>query len=474
MSAPIADDPLATDPGGSPPPGSWAPLRRIARLTLRPLEKFLRIQAASGIILLVATAVALIWANSPFADSYRALFHTMVGFRFGDYSFERSLEWIVNDGLMAIFFFVVGMEIRREIDHGELSELRRAALPLACAIGGMLAPAGLYLLIAHTPEAQRGWGAPMATDIAFALGILALLGNRVPAAMRVLLLALAVIDDLGAIVVIALFYSSGISLSGVAIAAIGVLIILVFKALGVRNKSAYILPGIVVWAGTYAAGVHPTIAGVIVGMMTPVTAWRGPEGFLRDAADAMARLTPRAGGLLPHELHAHLHTIEVARREAISPAESLIEGLHPWVAFGIMPIFALANAGVELGELSIEGDGLLVAAGTTVGLLLGKPLGVLLVGTIAVKTGLASLPTGLSTRHMVVLGVVAGIGFTMALFIAGLAFEEPHMLGAAKLGVMIASALAMVLGLAIGRALLPVCDPEAATTADEAEASTEL
>lgn len=474
MSAPLAEDPLASDPGGTPPPGSWAPLRRVARLTLRPLEKFLRIQAASGIILLIATAIALIWANSPWADSYRALWHLQVGIRFGDYSFERSLEWVVNDGLMAIFFFVVGMEIRREIDHGELSELRRAALPLACAIGGMVAPALLYLSIAHTPEAQPGWGAPMATDIAFALGVLALLGNRVPAALRVLLLALAVIDDLGAIVVIAIFYSSGISLGGVAIAAVGVGIVLAFKAFGVRNKFAYVLPGIVVWAGTYAAGVHPTIAGVIVGMMTPVTAWRGPEGFLRDASDAMARLSPRAGGLLPHELHAHLHTIEVARREAISPAESLIEALHPWVAFGIMPVFALANAGVAFGELSIEGDGLLVALGSAVGLLLGKPLGVLLAGGIAVKAGIAKLPTGLGTRHIVVLGVVAGIGFTMALFIAGLAFEEPHMLGAAKLGVLIASALAMLGGLALGRALLPVCDPEAASTADEAESSTEL
>jgi NhaA family Na+:H+ antiporter len=467
-------DSLATDPGGSPPPGSWAPLRRIARLTLRPLEKFLRIQAASGIVLLLATAVALIWANSPWVDSYHALWHLPVGVRFGDYAFERPLEWVVNDGLMAIFFFVVGMEIRREIDHGELSELRRAALPLACALGGMVAPALLYLSIAHTPEAQPGWGAPMATDIAFALGVLALLSNRVPAALRVLLLALAVIDDLGAIVVIALFYSAGISLSGVAVAAGGVVIIFALKALGVRNKFAYIVPGIVVWAGTYAAGVHPTIAGVIVGMMTPVTAWRGPEGFLRDASDAMARLTPRAGGLLPHELHAHLHTIEVARREAISPAESLIEGLHPWVAFGIMPVFALANAGVELGDLSIAGDGLLVALGTTVGLLIGKPLGVLLAGAIAVKTGIAKLPAGLGARHIVVLGVVAGIGFTMALFIAGLAFEEPDMLGAAKLGVMIASALAMIVGLALGRALLPICDAEAANTADEAEASTEL
>jgi len=474
MSAPLAENPLASDPRGTPPPGSWAPLRRIARLTLRPLEKFLRIQAASGIILLIATAVALIWANSPWVDSYHALFDLPVGIRFGAFSFERPLEWVVNDGLMAIFFFVVGMEIRREIDHGELSELRRAALPLACALGGMVAPAALYLSIAHTPAAQPGWGAPMATDIAFALGILALLGNRVPAALRVLLLALAVIDDLGAIVVIAIFYSSGISLVGVAIAAGGVAVVLVFKVFGVRNKLAYVVPGIVVWAGVYAAGVHPTIAGVIVGMMTPVTAWRGPEGFLRDASDAMARLTPRAGGLLPHELHAHLNTIEVARREAISPAESLIEGLHPWVAFGIMPVFALANAGVELGDLSIEGDGLLVALGTTVGLLLGKPLGVLLAGGIAVKTGIATLPKGLSARHMLVLGVVAGIGFTMALFIASLAFEESHMLGAAKLGVMIASGLAMIVGLALGRALLPICDPESASTADEAEASTEL
>ncbi len=462
-------EPLA---GPVDPPGSSRRLLRLARLTLRPLDRFLRIQAASGIVLLVVTAIALAWANSPWAESYVALWDTPVGFRFGVYAFERSLSWWVNDGLMVVFFFVVGMEIRREIDHGELSELRRAALPLACALGGMVAPALVYLVFAGAESTRSGWGVPMATDIAFALGVLALLGERVPPALRVLLLALAVIDDLGAIVVIALFYSSGIDVWGLGVAALGVVSILVLQGFGVRQKAAYLLPGVVLWAGTYAAGIHPTIAGVIIGMMTPVTAWRGAAGFLKTVSAEIAHLGEREGKLSPHDLMKHLSSIEVARREALSPAESLIETLHPWVAFGIMPVFALANAGVALGDVSLAGAGWAVASGAAIGLLIGKPLGILLFGGLSIGSGLAVLPTGLRPRHLLVLGVVAGIGFTMALFIAQLAFTDPALLGAAKLGVLVASGAAALVGLALGRLLLPVAATVGAATADEAESST--
>ena len=276
-----------TPPGPSPlpssPPEAWEPLLRFARLAGRPLERFLRIEAASGILLLVAAAAALAWANSPWAESYVHLWHTPLGIRIGGFTFERSLEWVVNDGLMVIFFFVVGMEIRREIHHGELSEWRRAALPAAAALGGMLAPAALYLVIAGAPATHSGWGVPMATDIAFAVGILTLLGKRVPAALRVLLLAVAVIDDLGAIVVIALFYSSGIALSGLLVAALGFGGVFAMQRLGVRAKLAYVVPSVVAWAGIYAAGIHPTIAGVIVGLVTPVRAWLGPASWLGSA-----------------------------------------------------------------------------------------------------------------------------------------------------------------------------------------------
>jgi NhaA family Na+:H+ antiporter len=457
------------------PPGAFRPLLSLVRLALRPLDRFLHIQAASGVLLLVAATLAMAWANSPWGESYRALWQTTVGIRLGPWAFDRDLAWVVNDGLMVIFFFVVGLEIRRELDHGELSELRRAALPVACALGGMLVPAGLYLVIARSEVARPGWGVPMATDIAFAVGVLALLGTRVPPALRVLLLALAVIDDLGAILVIALFYSSGISFAGFLVALSGVAFVLLLQAVGVRQKLAYVPAGVVVWAGIYAAGVHPTIAGVIIGLLTPVAAWRGASGFLRDVERTIGEARGRTGGLSPGELARHLDAIHVARREALSPAESLIELLHPWVAFGIMPLFALANAGVSLAGLELAGEGSWIAIGTALGLVLGKPLGILLVGGAAVGARVAILPAGLRGRHLLVVGVVAGIGFTMSLFIAQLAFDDPAHLGAAKLGVLIGSLVAGLVGWGLGRALLrPSAEQRGAASADEAESSTVL
>jgi len=470
----------ATPPGPSPlppsPPEAWEPLLRFARFAGRPLERFLRIEAASGILLLVTAAVALVWANSPWAASYVHLWHTPMGLRIGSFTFERSLEWVVNDGLMVIFFFVVGMEIRREIHHGELSEWRRAALPAAAALGGMLAPAALYLVFAGAPATRSGWGVPMATDIAFAVGILTLLGKRVPAALRVLLLAVAVIDDLGAIIVIAIFYSSGIALSGLAVAALGFAGVFAMQRLGVRVKLAYIVPAVVAWAGIYAAGIHPTIAGVIIGLVTPVRAWLGPDGFLVGVRKELAHLTQSdAVALSSHELAETLHHVDVARREAMSPAESLIETLHPWVAFVIMPIFALANAGVAISAGSLDASSWSVITGVAVGLIVGKPVGVLLASWLTLRLGIGTLHAGMTLRHLVVLGVVAGVGFTMALFIAQLAFTDPQLLAAAKLGVLAASGAAAVLGLILGRLLLPTtATAGAAQTADEAESSTEL
>jgi len=378
-------------------------------------------EAASGVLLIAAAAVALIWANSTVSESYGALWQSPVGVRLGSFTFERSLEWVVNDVLMAIFFFVVGIEIRKELHDGQLSEWRRAALPVVGALGGMAVPALLYLAFAGAPEAHSGWGIPMATDIAFALGVLILLGNRVPAALRVLLLAVAVIDDLGAILVIAIFYSSGIAISGLLLAAFGLLLIATLRAMGVRRMPIYIAPAIVVWAGIYSAGIHPTIAGVMVGLLTPVQAWPGVE--------------------------------------AESPADYLVHALHPWVSYAIMPIFALANAGVDVSGLSLAGSGAQVTLAVVVALLLGKPLGVVTASALAVWGKLALLPAGLGARHLLVLGVVAGIGFTMSLFIAQLAFVDPTLLGAAKLGVLVASALALSVGLILGRLLLPRVEP---------------
>jgi Na+:H+ antiporter, NhaA family len=460
----------------STPPGAWPPLLRLARFAARPLERFLRIEAASGILLLLAAALALAWANSPWAASYTQLWHAPLGVRVGGVTFERPLEWFVNDGLMVIFFFVVGLEIRREVHAGELSEWRRAALPAAAALGGMLAPAGIYLALASGPDVRSGWGVPMATDIAFAVGILTLLGGRVPAALRVLLLALAVIDDLGAIIVIALFYSSGVSLSGLCIAVVGLAGVLALQRFGVRSKAAYVVPSLVAWAGVYAAGIHPTIAGVIVGLMTPVEPWLGTEGFIRGVRQELDQL---AGGdpkvASSHEFSAALRHVDTARREAMSPGESLIEKLHPWVAFGIMPVFALANAGVRLDAGGLEPPASTVAMAVAAGLIVGKPVGILLLGWLTLRLRISTLPVGMSLRHLVVLGVVAGVGFTMSLFISQLAFSEPTLLSGAKLGVLGASTAAGILGLCLGRLLLSATPTvEAAQTADEAERSTEL
>jgi NhaA family Na+:H+ antiporter len=457
---------------GSEPPEAWGPLVRVARLAGRPLERFLRIEASSGILLLVAAAVALAWANSPWAELYARLWHAPIGVRIGPFAFERSLEWVVNDGLMAIFFFVVGLEIRREIHHGELSEWRRAALPVAAALGGMLVPAALYASIAGAPATRSGWGVPMATDIAFAVGILTLLGKRVPAALRVLLLALAVIDDLGAIVVIAVFYSSGVSVAGLLVAALGLVTILLMQRFGVRTKLAYVAPSLVAWAGTYAAGIHPTVAGVAVGLLTPVRAWLGTGGFMHDVQLELERLREHANES-SHELAHALRRVDGARREAMSPAASLIETLHPWVAFGIMPIFALANAGVVVSTGAIDAGASSVIIGVCVGLVVGKPLGVLLASFLALRFRIAALPVGVTQAHLVVLGLVAGVGFTMALFIAQLAFADAGLLAAAKLGVLAASGCAAVLSLLVGRSVLVAAEvPGAARTADDAERST--
>ncbi len=469
---PMTTSVSSRSPGASSsPPEAWEPLFRLARLASRPLEKFLRIEAASGILLLVAAAVALVWSNSAWAKSYVDLWETPLGIRVGTFTFDRSLAWVVNDGLMVIFFFVVGMEIRRETHHGELSEWRRAMLPAAAALGGMLAPAGLYLAFAGGVSTRSGWGVPMATDIAFAVGILALLGKRVPPALRVLLLALAIIDDLGAIIVIAVFYSSGVAAYGLGVAAAGLAGIFLLQRVGARAWPAYVAPGLVVWGGVYAAGIHPTIAGVIVGLVTPVRAWLGPQALtvaLRDELDDLGKRSPAS-----QDLDATRKHVDIARREAVSPSEGLIAALHPWVAYGIMPIFALANAGVVLGGGSDAPSAWTVTLGVAMGLVVGKPLGVLGASWLAVRLGLGVLPAGIGLRQLVVLGVVAGVGFTMALFIAQLAFSDAAMLGAAKVGVLLASGVAAVLALVLGRILLGQPPETAAKSADEAECSTE-
>ncbi len=443
---------IPPDRGRSAAPEAWLPARRVVERVLVPIERFLRIEAASGLVLLATAIVALVWANSPFADSYARLWHAPVTLGVGAHTSTNTLHFWVNDGLMVIFFFVVGLEIRREIHQGQLSEIRRAALPAVAALGGMVVPALVFSSFNTGLGTQRGWAVPMATDIAFAVGVLSLLGKRVPPALRVLLLTLAIIDDIGAIIVIALFYSSGISFAGLALGLAGVLGVWILQRLGVRRAVVYVFPGFVLWLGCLRAGIHPTIAGVILGLMTPARAW------------------------FDERVLGPLDSVRVAPREAGAPVVRLQTILHPWVAFVIMPLFALANAGVrfrglDLGSVEVQP----VMLGVVLGLVVGKPIGIVAFSFFAVRLRLASRPAGVSWRGLAVIGAVAGIGFTMAIFIAELAFAgSPVALGAAKLGVLVASATAGVVAVLAGRILLREgADPRAAPTVSEAEASTD-
>ncbi|MCC6553254.1 MAG: Na+/H+ antiporter NhaA [Polyangiaceae bacterium] len=472
--APSTRDPELTHPRHAPE--TWAPARRVADRLLRPLERFLHVEAASGIVLLAAAVVALVWANSAWAASYEALWHTPITLGIGRHVLTQSIHFWVNDGLMTIFFLVVGLEIRREIHSGELSELRRAILPIVAALGGMAAPALIYLALNQAPDVRHGWGTPTATDIAFAVGVLALLGKRVPPALRVLLLALAIIDDIGAIVLIAVFYSSGVAWTGLAVAAGGIAAVLLMQRLGVRRALAYVLPGAVVWAGMLRAGVHPTIAGVLLGLLTPVRSWFGDAGFVATARGAIEEIQSHARR---HDSRiddylAPLRRMRQAQREALPPVVRVQAALHPWVAYGIMPLFALANAGVSVRGVATGAPASGIMLGVGLGLALGKPIGILASSFAAVRAGLCALPRGVGWRGIMLVGMVAGIGFTMAIFIAGLAFPDPARLGVAKLAVLLGSLASAVAGLLIGRAALPAAlEPGAAITVDEAEQATD-
>jgi Na+:H+ antiporter, NhaA family len=458
-------------------PETWAPARRVAERLLKPIERFLGVEAASGIVLLAASIFALAWANSPWAASYEHLWHVPITFGAGALVSTEPVHFWINEGLMTIFFFVAGLEIRREIHEGELSDLKRAALPVAAALGGMIAPALLYLSLNGAPAVRHGWGVPTATDIAFAVGVLALLGKRVPPALRVLLLALAIIDDIGAILVIALFYSSGVVWTGLLVAAGAAMAVVVLQRLGVRRSAAYLLPGAVLWWGMLHAGIHPTISGVVLGLLTPVRAWFGERGFLAETHDAMDELRARRArdGHGAHDLLHPLRRIRKAQREALPPVIRLQAALHPWVAYGIMPLFALANAGVRVDGLALDQPASrTVLLGVALGLVAGKPIGVSIATFVTVRLGVCALPRGVDWRGIAVVGCVAGIGFTMAIFIAGLAFNEASTLSAAKLGILLASASAATVGLLVGRLVLPAAPaPGAAMTLEEAETSTE-
>jgi NhaA family Na+:H+ antiporter len=435
----------------------------LANRLARPLRRFLAIEAASSVLLLAATLLALAFANSPLQDWWSRFWHQRVAIEIGAFELALSLGHWVNDGLMTIFFFVVGLEIKRELSIGELASRRQAMLPIFGALGGMLAPASLYLLLQPGGDAARGWGIPMATDIAFAVAALAILGRRVSPGLKIFLLALAIVDDLGAVTVIAVFYTDEIRASALLGAGLGLAAVYLLRRAGVRAYAPYVALGGSVWLATLGSGVHATVAGVLLGLLTPVHPLAERETLvarLREEADeALGRIAGEGREAPPEPV---LQRVRELSREAQSPLEYLTHRLHPWVAFAVMPIFALANAGVPLDARTL-GDpaGLGTALAVALGLLLGKPLGITLFAVAAVRLGLASLPRGVGVGAIAGAGLLGGIGFTMALFITALAFGEGPLASAAKVGVLGASALACACGLAVLWRVLPRGDVEA-------------
>ncbi|MAT16517.1 MAG: Na+/H+ antiporter NhaA [Planctomyces sp.] len=420
------------------------PEEPIHRLT-RPLTRFLHVEAASGIVLLLCAIVAFSLANSAISKEYLALWKTPFGLHIGDFLLEHPLKHWINDGLMAIFFFVIGLEVKREFVLGELRSFRNALLPIVAALGGMIVPAGLFLALQFGESGQQGWGIPMATDIAFVVGCLAVLDRRVPGALRVILLSIAIVDDIGAIAVIAIGYTEALHISWLAAGVVGILLILLLQRVGVRSIGMYTLIGAAIWLCFHESGIHATIAGVILGVMTPANSYleRGMAGELKHRADDLFH-----GGPWDEDLHRaeKIKSYRRIARETVSPLEYLIYVLHPWVAFVIMPLFALANAGVPFEPADTTSS---VAIAVMIGLVVGKPLGILGASWLALTLKLVSFPTGLTWRHLIGGSFLAGIGFTMALFIAELAFRGHDMLYPAKVGVLVGSLISAIVGIAI-------------------------
>jgi NhaA family Na+:H+ antiporter len=420
------------------------PLPRPIAVALRPFQRFFETESAGGILLLLATAAALIWANSRFAGSYRRLLEQPISIQ----AFGAGLAWPlhawINDALMAVFFLLVGMEIKRELILGELSSLGRAALPAIAAFGGMLVPALIFTAFNAGTPGIAGWGVPVATDIAFALGALALVGSRIPTSLAVFLTALAIFDDLGAVLVIALFYGQGVHF-GALLAAGGVTLVLTLMNLfGVRRLWPYLAVGVVLWVEVLASGIHATIAGVILGLCIPARTRRDPA----ELGSLQARLAELSADLGSERLREDaLDAVTGYLADTESPLDKLVRALHPWVAFLVVPLFALANAGIELGALEPRDLLSPVPLGVGLGLFLGKQAGIFTATWLAVKLRLSPLPTGASWSQVYGVAVLGGIGFTMSIFISTLAFPAGSLLNEkAKVGILLGSAISAIAG----------------------------
>jgi NhaA family Na+:H+ antiporter len=412
--------------------------RALARAA-QPVVRFLRIEAAGGVVLVVAALAAVVWANSRWQAGYEALWSTTIRIAVGSYTFEEDLVHVVNDGLMAVFFFVVGMEIKRELVVGELRDRRAVALPALAALGGMAVPAIIYAAFNRGGPGADGWGIPMATDIAFALGVVALLGARVPGSIKVLLLTLAIVDDIGAIAVIAVFYTSDLRPGLLVVAAGLVVAVAVMYRLDVTSPVPFVAAGLALWLCVYESGVHATIAGVALGLLTPARP-RQTELETDDIVDVLEH----RGDLHAEDVRATAALIH----GSVSACDRLIDALHPWTSYAILPIFALANAGIPLSAESFS-EPSAVFTGVAVGLVVGKLTGVVAFAWLAVRLGVGRLPDGARWGHIVGVGAVAGVGFTVSLFIAALAFDSPALQNDAKTGTLFASVVAATLGATI-------------------------
>ncbi|HVS04338.1 MAG TPA: Na+/H+ antiporter NhaA [Thermoanaerobaculia bacterium] len=422
-----------------------------ARLLLRPFQRFVRLESASGILLVAAALVALLWANSAAGASYFRLWQTLGTVGLGGFAISKPLLLWINDGLMAIFFFVVGLEIKREVLVGELAEPRKAALPIAAAVGGMVVPAAIYAALNAGGPGTPGWGIPMATDIAFALGVLALLGPRVPLALKVFVTAVAIVDDLGAVLVIALFYTERLSLTMLGVGAACLVLLALINRAGVRRTWPYALVGAALWVAFLKSGVHATIAGVLLALTIPARRTIDAPEFLRRAELLLAEfredVAPGRDRPTADQRDA-VHALERAAENLGTPLVRLEHALHPWVAFFIMPVFALANAGVAVGGDVLATLGQPISLGIILGLFVGKQVGVLGAAWLAVKAGIAAMPAAVSWRQVWGVSLLCGIGFTMSLFIAGLAFADPAFVDDAKVGILVGSLVSGVAGAA--------------------------
>lgn len=421
-----------------------------ARKLVKPVQHFLHLETSGGIVLVLAAVVALVLANSPLREAYESVIDHHIVLDFGFLTLDEPLELWINDLLMAVFFFVAGLEIKRELVHGDLRDPKTAALPIAAALGGMVVPALLFFVINAGGEGAAGWGIPMATDIAFAVGVLALVGSRAPASLKIFLLTLAIVDDIGAILVIAVFYTTSLDAVWLGIAVIVVVAVLTLQQLRVHNIIPYVFLAGLLWLAVFESGVHATIAGVVMGLLTPAFPLHPPEAVTGTINYRLVQLRSRpADGRADEDEQNELESIAHLARDGVSPLRVLEHHLHPWSAFVILPLFALANAGVSLdgfalGDLFSEA----LPLGVIVGLVIGKPLGVMAAAFLATKSGLAKLPRGVGWLELAGVGLLAGVGFTVSIFISGLAFADDALVESAKVGILAASVTAGVLGFA--------------------------